>query len=64
MTNNIAEGVFERFPAKEWVLIADNLSTHISKDTQAALLAFDQEVQMLFPPFPKGGRGISLNIVG
>jgi transposase len=46
----LLEGVFERFPAKEWVLIADNLSTHISKDTPAALLAFDQEVQMLFIP--------------
>ena len=44
------EGVFEHFPAKEWVLIADNLSTHTSKNTQAALLAFDQEVQMLFIP--------------
>jgi transposase len=46
----LLEGVFERFPAKEWVLIADNLSTHISKDTPAALLAFDQQVQMLFIP--------------
>jgi len=35
----LLEGVFEHFPAKEWVLIADNLSIHISKETQAALLA-------------------------
>ena len=53
----LLEGVFERFPAKEWVLIADNLSTHISKDTQAGWLLTVQKAtddfvlpQMLFIP--------------
>jgi HEPN domain-containing protein len=46
----LLEGVFEYFPAKQWVLIADNLSTHTSRDTQAALLAYEQVVQVLFIP--------------
>ena len=45
----LLEQVLETYPAREWVLIADNLSTHISRETQTALIAWP-EVAMLFIP--------------
>ena len=43
------ELVLQTYPARAWVLITDNLSTHISCDTQTALLAWP-EVQLLLLP--------------
>ena len=45
----LLEQVLETYPAREWVLIADNLSTHISRETQTALIAWP-ELAMLFIP--------------
>ena len=43
------ELVLQTYPAQEWVLIADNLTTHVSRETQTALLAWP-EVTLLFIP--------------
>jgi transposase len=45
----LLELVLQTYPAREWVLITDNLSPHISRDTQTALLAWP-EVQLLLLP--------------
>jgi transposase len=45
----LLELVLQTYPAREWVLITDNLTTHISRDTQTALLAWP-EVQLLLLP--------------
>jgi transposase len=45
----LLELVLQTYPAQEWVLITDNLSTHVSRETQAALLAWP-EVQLLLLP--------------
>ena len=37
-----------QFPADRWLIIEDNLSTHTSRETQLALLAWPNiEVQLL-----------------
>jgi hypothetical protein len=41
--------VLQTYPARQWVLITDNLSTHLSRETQTALIAWP-EVQLLFIP--------------
>jgi transposase len=38
-----------QFPADQWILIEDNLSSHSSRETQLALLAHP-EIQVLFLP--------------
>jgi transposase len=45
----LLELVLQTSPARPWVLIADNLTTHVSRETQAALLAWP-EVQLLLLP--------------
>jgi transposase len=45
----LLEQVLQSYPAREWVLITDNLSTHLSRETQTALIAWP-EVQLLFIP--------------
>jgi transposase len=45
----LLELVLQRYPAREWVLIMDNLSTHLSREPQTALIAWP-EVQLLFMP--------------
>jgi transposase len=41
--------VVQTYPAQEWVLITDNLSTHLSRETPVALPAWP-EVTVLFIP--------------
>jgi hypothetical protein len=41
--------VLQTYPARAWVLIADHLSTHLSRETQTALIAWP-EVTVLFIP--------------
>jgi ATP phosphoribosyltransferase regulatory subunit HisZ len=45
----LLEQVLQAYPAREWALSMDNLSTHVSRETQAALLAWP-EVQRLRLP--------------
>ena len=45
----LIEQVVEVFPAERWILIEDNLSTHHSRQTKLALLAWP-EIQVLFIP--------------
>jgi transposase len=45
----LLEKIMGIFPAKNWLIIEDNLSTHLSKDTQVALVAWP-EIQLLFIP--------------
>jgi transposase len=45
----LLEQVLRTYPARQWVLITDNLSTHLSRETQTALIAWP-EVQLLFIP--------------
>jgi len=42
--------VLQTYPAGQWVLITDNLTTYVSRETQAALLAWP-EVQLLLPKY-------------
>jgi len=43
------EQVLQTYPARAWVLITDNLSTHLSRETQPALIAWP-EVELLCIP--------------
>jgi hypothetical protein len=43
----VLEQVLQTYPARAWGLIADNLSTHLSRETQTALIAWP-EVTVLF----------------
>jgi transposase len=45
----LLEQVLQTYPAQEWVLVTDNLSTHRSRETQVALLAWP-EVTLWFIP--------------
>jgi transposase len=45
----LLEQVWQTYPAQQWVLVTDNLSTHRSRETQVALLAWP-EVTLLFIP--------------
>jgi transposase len=45
----LLEQVLQTYPAREWVFITDNLSTHLSRETQTALIAWP-EVELLFIP--------------
>jgi transposase len=45
----LLEQLLRTYPARQWVLITDNLSTHLSRETQTALIAWP-EVQWLFVP--------------
>jgi transposase len=47
----LLERVLETYPAREWVLIADNLSTHISRETQTALIAWPEVAMLLIPKY-------------
>ncbi len=46
---HLLELVLQTYPAQQWVLITDNLTTHVSRETQAALLAWP-EVQLVWLP--------------
>ena len=46
---NLLEKVIEAFPADQLLLIEDNLSTHVSRNTQIALAAWP-EIQVLLLP--------------
>jgi transposase len=41
--------VLQTYPVRKWVLITDNLSTHISRETQAALQALPEVHLLLLP---------------
>jgi transposase len=45
----LLEQVLQTYPAREWGLISDNLSTHLSRETQTALIAWP-EVELVFIP--------------
>jgi hypothetical protein len=45
----LLEQVLETYPAREWVLIADNLSPHISRETQTALIAGPEVARRFIP---------------
>lgn len=45
----LLERMIEVFPSERWLVIEDNLSTHHSKETQVALLAWP-EIQVQFIP--------------
>jgi hypothetical protein len=46
---HVLEQVLQTYPAREWRLIADKLSTQVSRETQTALLAWP-ELQLWRPP--------------
>jgi transposase len=46
----LLEQVLQAYPTWEWVLIMDNLSTHIARETQTALLAWPEVHPLLLPP--------------
>jgi hypothetical protein len=45
----VLELVLQTYPAQEWFLMTDNLSTHASRETQAALLAWSEVRLLLWP---------------
>jgi transposase len=45
----LLEQVLQTYPAREWILITDNLSTQASRETQTALIAWP-EVMLRFIP--------------
>jgi hypothetical protein len=45
----LLEQVWQTYPAQQWVLVTDNLSTHLSRETQVAWLAWP-EITGLFIP--------------
>jgi hypothetical protein len=45
------ELVLQMYPAQAWVLITDNLSTHVSRATPAALLAWPEVQLSLWPKY-------------
>jgi transposase len=47
----LLELVLQTYPAREWVLITDNLTTHLSRETQAALLAWPEMHLLLLPKY-------------
>jgi transposase len=47
----LLELVLQTYPARQWVLIADNLTTHVSRETQAALLAWPEAQLLLLPKY-------------
>jgi transposase len=47
----LLERVLQTYPAREWVLIADHLSTHVSRETQTALLAWPEVQWLLLPKY-------------
>jgi transposase len=47
----LLELVLQTYPAREWVLITDNLTTHLSRDTQTALLAWPEVELLLLPKY-------------
>jgi transposase len=47
----LLELVLQTYPAQEWVLITDNLTTHVSLETQTALLAWPEVHLLLLPKY-------------
>jgi transposase len=47
----LLELVLQTYPAQEWVLISDNLTTHVSRETQTALLAWPEVHLSLLPKY-------------
>jgi transposase len=48
----LLEQVVQTSPAQEWVLMTDNLSTHLSQETQVALLAWPEVTLLFIPKYP------------
>jgi hypothetical protein len=47
----LLEQVPQSYPAREWVLIMDNLSTHVSREAQTALIAWPEVTVLLLPKY-------------
>jgi hypothetical protein len=47
----LLEQVLQSYPAREWVPIMDNLSTHVSRETQPALIAWPEVTVLLIPKY-------------
>jgi hypothetical protein len=47
----LLEPVLPTYPAREWVLITDNLSTHLSRETQTALIAWPEGTLWFMPRY-------------
>jgi transposase len=47
----LLELVLQTYPARQWVLITDNLTTHVSRETQAAWLAWPEVPRLLLPKY-------------
>jgi transposase len=47
----LLELVLQTYPAREWVVITDSLTTHLSCETQAALLAWPEMHLLLLPKY-------------
>jgi hypothetical protein len=47
----LLEPVLQTSPAREWVLIMDHLSPHVSRETQAALLAWPAVPLLRLPQY-------------
>jgi transposase len=47
----LLELVLQTYPAQEWVLVTDNLTTHLSCATQAAVLAWPEMHLWLLPKY-------------
>jgi hypothetical protein len=45
----LLEQVLQTSPAQEWVLVTANLSTHVSRETQVALLAWPAVTELCIP---------------
>jgi hypothetical protein len=56
----LLDKVFLKFPAKSWVFIWDNLSTHLSRYTQLALLAYSEVHQIKVLLLPKYAAWLNL----
>jgi DDE superfamily endonuclease len=47
----LLEPVLQTSPAREWVLITENLSTHLSRETPTALLAWPEVKRLCIPTY-------------
>ena len=47
----LLEHVLAAFPSERWLLIEDNLSAHLSRDTRAALVAWPEITLQLLPKY-------------
>jgi DDE superfamily endonuclease len=47
----LLELVLQTYPAQAWILITHHLSTHLARETQAALLAWPEMQLLLLPKY-------------